>query len=224
MYYYRRRYRFSIPPSVASLIFGIIFAFCLIYFLDQRLSPVVSTMAMTQVNNLLTETITNHILDEKLDYGQFISIERNEQNEITALTTNMSAMNHMRSQLVSTVLDALNEVDISVVEVPLGSLLASDLFWAKGPTIQAKTMSVGTISAQFHSEFSHSGINQTLHRIYLQISVPIFLIMAGNTIETTIETQLCVSETIIVGVVPNTNLQMGTSLPATLFPSGSFLI
>lgn len=211
-------YRRPIPPILYSCFWGLCFASVIIFFLDLRLSPVVSTMAIAQATNLLTETITTHITQENLDYDQFVTIERNSQGEITALTSNMSSMNSMRADLVTTVLESLDQVDISVIEVPLGSLLDSEFFWAKGPCISARAMSVGTISAQFHSEFTHSGINQTLHRIYLQVNVPIYLMMAGDTLETTVETQLCVSETVIVGVVPDTNLQMG-ALASGQFPS-----
>ncbi|MFI3251454.1 MAG: sporulation protein YunB, partial [Eubacteriales bacterium] len=101
-------------------------------------------------------------------------------------------------------------VDISVIEVPLGSLFSMELLWAKGPTIKARSMTVGTVSAEFESNFSQAGINQTLHRIYLHVTVPITLLLAGDTVETEITTKLCVSETVIVGTVPNTNLQLPT--------------
>lgn len=211
-------YHRSCSSVFYSCLWGIFLASVIICYLDLRLSPLIKTMALTQTTNLLTQTITTHIDQENLDYAEFVTIERNIQGEITALTSNFSAMNAMRADLIATVLMSLEELDISVVEVPLGSLLNSELLWAKGPRISARAISVGTISAQFHSEFTHSGINQTLHRIYLQVSVPIYLIMAGDTLETTVETQLCVSEIVIVGKVPNTNLQMG-ALASGLFPS-----
>lgn len=214
MYYHHRNSAPIKPASslrsfLASCVLGGILSCVIIFFLDLRLSAVVSTIALAQASNLFTETITNHIMEENLAYDQFVNMERNSNGDIIALTTNVSTMNQMRSTLIATVLESLEGVDISVIEVPLGSILQSEFFWAKGPTIQARAMSVGTISAEFQSEFSNSGINQTLHRIYLDITVPIHLMMAGNTIETTVETQLCVSETVIVGVVPDTNLQMG---------------
>lgn len=221
--FYHRKGVHALPykykhPFFYSSFLGIFFASIIISFLDTRLSYVVKTMALTQATNLLTETITTHMTEKTLDYSEFITIERNNQGDITALTSNMTSMNEMRTQLISTVLKSLEEVDISVIKVPLGSLFHSEIFWAKGPRISARAMSVGTISAQFHSEFTHSGINQTLHRIYLQVTVPIYLMVAGETLETTVDSQLCVSETIIVGVVPDTNLQMG-AIPTGLFPS-----
>lgn len=195
---------------VESCVLGLVLAMGAIFLLELRLRPMVQTIAQAQATNLITATIASSIASQDIDYSQFIHIQQNQAGEITALSSNMTAMNQMRSQLIDGVLLSLEEVDVSVIQVPVGSLLESELLWAKGPSLQARSMSVGTIVAQFHSEFTQAGINQTLHRIYLQISAPITLMMAGDTLETVVEQQICVSETVIVGSVPNTNFQMGS--------------
>ncbi len=210
----------SLSPLKTALLcgcIGITLSSFLIYSLEHRLRPLITTIAQAQATNLLSSTISTSISQQNIDYTQFITIQQNTQGEITALTTNMTAMNKMRSTLVEGVLASLEEVDVSVIEVPMGSLLEFDLLWAKGPVLTARSMSVGTIAAQFHSEFSQAGINQTLHRIYLEIVAPVTLMMAGDTLKTTVSNQICVSETVIVGSVPNTSLQMGSSfLESTL--------
>lgn len=190
---------------------GVLLAGLMISTLEHRLRPLVTTIAQAQATNLLSHTMGDSISAQNIDYSQFITIKQNNQGEITALTTNMTAMNQMRGQLVAGVLQSLEDVDVSIIEIPIGSLFEFELLWATGPTIKARSMTVGTISAQFHSEFAQAGINQTIHRIHLEISAPIQLMLAGDTLETTVESQICLSETVIVGSVPDTNLQMGTS-------------
>ena len=102
---------------------------------------------------------------------------------------------------------------MSTIEIPLGSLLDSDLVWARGPVIRARAMSVGTISAEFYSDFSSAGVNQTLYRIWLEISVPLTVILPGGGVQVPLESRLCISETVIVGSVPSTYLQMESVLP-----------
>ena len=67
-------------------------------------------------------------------------------------------------------------------------------------------MSVGTVQAEFESEFSEAGVNQTRHRIWLHLSIPATVLLAGSAIEVPLDTELCVAETVIVGQVPNTYL------------------
>ena len=67
---------------------------------------------------------------------------------------------------------------------------------------------VGTVSAEFRSDFSQAGVNQTLHRIELEVAVPVTLILPGGQTELTVETGLLVAETVIVGAVPDTYLTL----------------
>ena len=74
-------------------------------------------------------------------------------------------------------------------------------------------MTVGTISAEFESDFTAAGVNQTLHRIWLELSVPLTVMLPGGEVQAELNSRLCVAETVIVGNVPSTYLQMDSYLP-----------
>ena len=93
--------------------------------------------------------------------------------------------------------------------MPLGSLFDLEPLWAKGPALRARAMTVGTVRTEFESQFTSAGVNQTLHRIWMEVSVPMKLLLPGGEVETTLHTRLCVAETVIVGKVPDTYLQLG---------------
>ena len=88
----------------------------------------------------------------------------------------------------------------------MGSLLDSDLLWAKGPAVQVRALWVGTVETSFDSQFVSAGINQTCHRIWLNVHVPIKVLLPGGPLETTVETRILAAETVIVGQVPDTVL------------------
>ena len=106
------------------------------------------------------------------------------------------------------ILEALGEVDVSDIQVPLGSLFDLEPLWAKGPSLKAKAMTVGTVRAEFDSQLASAGVNQTLHRIWMEVDVPMTLLLPGGAVEVTVSTRLCVAETVIVGKVPDTYLQL----------------
>ena len=113
------------------------------------------------------------------------------------------------------VLEALDGVDVSQIQIPLGSLVDLDLLWGLGPTMKVHAMTVGTVEGEFQShsralrQFSSAGVNQTLHKIDLELAVPLTLMLPGGAVETVCETQIPIAETVIVGQVPQIFLQNG---------------
>ena len=68
-----------------------------------------------------------------------------------------------------------------------------------------------TLFANFVSSFSQAGINQTLHRLNMEVSIDVAVLVLGETSSFTMSSQVVVAETIIVGQVPQTYLQTGGS-------------
>ena len=54
------------------------------------------------------------------------------------------------------------------------------------------------------SELISSGINQTLHRMYLQVNCNVNLLTPFHTIGENISNQILIAEAIIVGTTPDT--------------------
>lgn len=203
----------SIHPVFLTLAVGILVAASVIALLESRLRPVVAEIASAQAQNTMTAVVegavTADLAARQVSYGDFVAIQRDERGAITALTTDMARMNLLRAELTATILNTLKEVDVSNIQVPLGSLFNLEPTWAQGPALKARAMTVGTVQTEFESQFTSAGVNQTLHRIWMEVSVPMTLLLPGEEVETTLHTKLCVAETVIVGQVPDTYLQLG---------------
>lgn len=205
----------KIPPALITLAVALIIAASVIGLLENKLRPVVAEIASARAQNVMTAVVENAVTADlaarQVSYADFVAIQRDEKGAITALTTNMAQMNLLRAELTAAILEALESVDVSDIEVPLGSLFDLEPLWAKGPTLKTKAMTVGTVRAEFDSQFTSAGVNQTLHRIWMEVDVPITLLLPGGEVEVTLNTRLCVAETVIVGQVPDTYLQVGQS-------------
>lgn len=204
-----------IPPALITLTVALIVAATVIGLLENKLRPVVAEIASARAQNIMTAVVENAVTADlaarQVSYADFVAIQRDEKGAITALTTNMAQMNLLRAELTAAILEALESVDVSDIEVPLGSLFDLEPLWAKGPTLKTKAMTVGTVRAEFDSQFTSAGVNQTLHRIWMEVSVPMTLLLPGGEVEVTLNTRLCVAETVIVGQVPDAYLQVGQS-------------
>lgn len=217
MYRQEKTKRGRFPAALVTLFVAVALAFGGIRALEARLRPVLEDTARTQVVNQMTGVL-EHAAQEALsqqpsENTSLVTIERDADGAITALTTDTSKLNSLRTQIVTQVLQALESVDVSTIQIPLGSLLDSELIWARGPAIQARAMTVGTISAEFESDFTAAGVNQTLHRIWLELSVPLTVMLPGGEVQAELNSRLCVAETVIVGNVPSTYLQIDSYLP-----------
>lgn len=214
----RRTFRTGCPylrisPAFLTLIVALVVAASVISLLEIKLRPVVAEIASAQAENAMTavveSAVTSDLARRQVSYTDFITIQRDEGGEITALTTDMAHMNLLRAELTTAILDALEEADISDIQVPLGSLFDLEPLWAKGPTLKARAMTVGTVRTEFDSQLTSAGVNQTLHRIWMEVNVPMTLLLPGGEVEVAVDTRLCVAETVIVGKVPDTYLQLG---------------
>lgn len=194
-------------PAVLTLMVAVLVSGVLIRGLETRLRPVLLTVAQVQTKNAVTVVLEEAIMAElerqALGYDDLVTVERAQDGTITAITTNMAAMNRLRSTLVDALLPTVEEIDEEAIAIPLGSLVESEILWGRGPTIKVQAFTVGTVTAEFESEFTSAGVNQTLHKIWLALCVPTTVLLPGTQMEIAVDTRLCVAETVIVGKVPS---------------------
>ncbi len=73
-----------------------------------------------------------------------------------------------------------------------------------GPSIPMKLSTTGTVETSVRSEFESKGINQTIHRLYLDVECKVSILTPYNTIEDSITNQVVLIENVIVGLIPST--------------------
>ena len=78
------------------------------------------------------------------------------------------------------------------------------LLAGRGPGIKIKISSMGNVQTDLKSEFISQGINQTLHRVYLQIDCEISILTPFDNLTKRITNQILIAENIIVGHIPDT--------------------
>ncbi len=69
--------------------------------------------------------------------------------------------------------------------------------------IRFTVVPLGSAQADFGSSFASVGINQTIHKISLNVRAEVSILLSGESIGAQIETQVDVAETVIVGRVPD---------------------
>lgn len=211
-----RRLRRGLPLWVLTWLVAAAVMCAAVRLTECALRPVLAAAARYQVRSQVTAAVeqwaARDLQERGVDYSDFVSITRNEAGEITALSADMARLNLLRAELSAHLLERLEDSQLELT-IPVGSLLPLEPTWARGPELHLRALALGTASAEFESEFTSAGINQTRHRLWLELSVPVTVLLPGGGEELTVDSRLCVAETVIVGQVPQTWFQTG-GLPA----------
>ena len=192
----------------------LLIAFLLVFgWFRNKYRSVIQELAQTQVKNttsdMTNDAIAKQIAEGTIAYDRIIYFEKDLDGRITALKTNMSEMNRLKTDILNIINDEILSLDTSDIGIPLGSIFLPELFSGRGPAIPVSILSIRNSDASFESHFSEAGINQTLHQVTMLVSVDVSVLVLGETASFTMNSEVVVAETVLVGEVPQTYLQTG---------------
>ena len=178
-----------------------------------RYNEPIRTLAQTQITNatsdLINDAIDHQIETGDIHYDRIVYFEKDLNGRITALKTNMSEVNRLKTNTLNLINDEILALDTSDIGIPMGSLFISELFSGRGPIIPVEILSIRNSDAYFTSNFTQAGINQTLHQLSMSVLVDVSVLVLGEAASFTVTSEVVVAETIIVGDVPDTFFQTG---------------
>ena len=168
--------------------------------------PVLEAMAVAKVKNVVAQTLDAAVAAEisarGVTYGDLITIERDGSGSITALTSDMTAMNELRTGILGAVLTAVEDLDPDRLSIPVGNLTGVSFFSGKGFSLPVEITAAGSAHGVFQSQFTGAGINQTRHNIIIEIHAGFRILTPFGGEDREIVSSYPVTGTVIVGTVP----------------------
>ena len=186
-----------------SIFIIIIIAIITFYNLYKSINPIFETLCIEKVRSIGTYIMndaSNKVLDN-IDYKNIISIEEDEGNRV--LKTDVVVINRIASDIALEAEKQFKELENEKIEIPIGALTGNKYLAGSGPNIDIQVISAGNILTEIKNEFESSGINQTVYRIYLELTCTVSVVSQYKTIEENIVNQVLLVETVIVGEVPD---------------------
>lgn len=178
----------------------------------KSMAPTILDVAETRLKSETTRAINdalNVAITDSCTYSDFVTIEKDADNNISMITANSAKVNAIARQMAIVSQSKINSLASFDVDIPLGTLSGVPLFSEKGPKVNIIVSPVGTVNCTFTSTFETAGINQTLHRIYLNVESVVDLIIPTAHMEVATSTPILLCESVIIGKVPQTFLQGG---------------
>lgn len=193
------------------VIIAIFFLFnSLLYFFDKSILPAVIKIAEMEMKREATDIINETALDiysKEFNYDEAMIIEKDKEENITMVRADTVKLNALSSRLILESNKRLENLETLGVEIPIGYMTNNSVIHNLGPKINIKMEQVGNITSSYESVFESAGINQTRHKIYLNVKLNMRVIIPLNSQEIEITSQIPIAETIIVGKIPNTAIE-----------------
>ncbi len=193
-----------------SLLLGLALAVLLIRWFDISLRPQLIALSEVQVRNYLTQaanqSVAQAVAEQGPSYADIITLQTEAGGGIATLTSDTLQLNHIRARILDDIISHIENLDDRSLSVPLGALTGIDLLSALGPRLPVRVVSVASAEGSYRNDFLSAGINQTLHRIMLDVDITARLLLPGGVVELELSTPVCVAETVIIGQVPQTYL------------------
>ena len=152
------------------------------------------------------ENAVYDVLKNKIVYDNFVNIIKDENGDVQLITANAFEMNLLSKELLSSAQEGLINASQDGIDIGIGSFTGLPILADLGPKISIKMSPIGTVYSKYYSEFVSAGINQTSHKIYLIIESDVNLILPTTTKKIHTTTQILLTESIIIGKIPDTYL------------------
>lgn len=188
-----------------QLIMIIFIAFTFAYFVLQAIKPIMEQQCKSMAKSISTKICNAEATEvmKRYQYEDLFIITKDDEGNVKMVGTNVITINEIISDIPIRIQEQLEKSENNNFDIRLGSFLGSNLFAGRGPNINIKMEVVGSLDTDLRSEFTSAGINQTLHRVYLEIKCNVVILTPFETIEEEIFNQVLLAEGVIIGNVPS---------------------
>lgn len=229
--YYRRAFRrkprytyhegtvspHSTPPRKPRMAGGIslilflcsilIFLACALAFLKDLSTQIAVSDASDIVISQVNTSIAEIMKDEDYTGDYFVNFEKTDAGDISAISSNMARINALSAKILDTVINVTENQTITV-EIPIGNLTGVSLLMGRGPKVPVQIIVLTSSKVEFNNSIITAGINQTKHQVNLEVIVDIDVLIPWDTASTQVKTEVLIADTVIVGKVPDTYMNV----------------
>lgn len=204
--YSRKRIRIKNKGKITKTVLILIIAFETAALLLNRINPIFEQVSIYEAQKLATFVANDQTTKvmQNYNYDSMFSVEKDSEGNVVMIQMNMYKVNIIISDIAYYIQEQMKKPENNTVSIPLGNFFGNNLFSGYGPNVKLKVVLLGTVETDLRSEFIEKGINQTLHRVYLQIDCKVQILSSYKKMEEIISNQFLLAENVILGKIPST--------------------
>lgn len=202
----KRKRRFFIVLVLLILFLGFYFYI----YVENNIEPKIVVMSEIKARLFATEVINDAVSEKisKQSFTNLVNIKTDNMGRVTMVQANTAEMNRLAVETSLYIQGELEDIQTKDLSISIGNIIGSQIFADFGPKINIKVQPAGSVNVNFTTEFSEAGINQTRLKIYLKVDTKVQIIVPFTGNEIDVSTNIPVSETIIVGDVPESYINL----------------
>ena len=204
----RRRYYSSRQKRLIFRAFVLLaLSITVLLLADAKLRPQINALAVTRAVALaeyaVDSSVTDLLSSKGALYDELVTIDKNNEGQVTSIKTDALKINLLKASLGREIEGRISAFRRYNISIPSGSLTGIYLLSGRGPNINVKITLTGCATCDITNQFLSAGINQTLHRMMLNVSASVSIVLPNYSTTRGISTKFCIAETVIVGYVPD---------------------
>ncbi len=192
---------------IAAAILLIVLLVCMHLNVTRVLTSAAEARLRARAATAVNEAVFMTLSDGGVRYSDLVHVERGADGDIQALTCDAVEINRIARETAYQAQALLQEMCDEGIAVPLGAFTGIEAWAGFGPEIHMEIIPVAEVACRFVSGFESAGINQTKHSVYLEVVCEMSVVMPAKTHRFSAISQVLISESILVGEVPNVYLQ-----------------
>ena len=205
----------GVKPKIFRVVIAIagfiaIFVFCTVYF-RSNIVPTVMDSSVAQMRAITTNAVNiaaTSVLNDGLTYDQLFEIEKDKDGKIAMIKANSPQINKIAREIANLAQANLDSLGTQEIQIAAGRFTGLALLMGFGPDVTIKITPIGTATCDFVSYFQSAGINQTLHKIYIDVYADVSIVTPIDQPTIQVKAEVLVCENMIVGEIPDTYLNM----------------
>lgn len=179
----------------------------LFIFVEVSFRPLIERVNFIECHKAVSDIINRVVLEELeksgADYSSLVTLSTNSGGDVTSVQSNIVNINRLKTSVSDRIEKEISQLSEQEIRIPIGTLSGLKLLHGKGFCIGMNVKPLGYANTTIISEFSEAGLNQTLHRILIEISAEVDAIIPGFESRVVVTTTIVAAETVIVGKVPD---------------------
>jgi len=178
----------------------------LFLFLEWRLYKTLDTVAVPQARRVVVEAIQQAVLENlrgEVKYSNLIQPGTTD-GKVVFMAADALEISRIQARAQLAIQERLAQMETQTYHMPLGQVLGVRWLAAYGPRLPLRFIPLGVVKVHVGDNFESSGINQTRHRIYLEVEGEVQIMASLSQEKVKVTSTLPLTEAIIVGPVPQT--------------------
>lgn len=219
---FRTKFRHKPIGFPNKVLIIVILLFLILYiYIDYSIRPFIREFAIDDVEEYAYFAINNAVIDDMNansdNYIGIATLKTNSQDQLVALETDTYKINQIKTNIMTLSEENLQLDKLTKIYIPIGNIYNNLFLFSKGFELPVRIIPMTTTKVEFVSSFTSQGINQSLHRIIMECEIEIKLMTPFDEIDFSIYHEIALSETLILGEVPNSYTYINTNdLPQNL--------